>query len=498
MRTVSVYLLSSALLLAACGAPPGAPPAATLAITGVTLIDGTGAGARSGMTVLVDGERIVAVGPAAELKPPDGVQIVDGSGRFLIPGLWDMHVHLANEQEPAIPPEHQLALFLAHGVVGVRDMGSDWQQIEALRTRVAAGDIPGPEIVSPGPYVDGPQPATPAVMPVADGEEARSAVRSLVERGTDFIKLQANLSRDAYSAAVEEAGRLGAAVHGHVPDAMTALEVSSAGQRTIEHVSPALPSDGAIFFSCSTREEELRRELADIGAARVAENADRQEIGERTRALQRALVESYDQGKAAELFAALRENGTWVVPTLVWSQTYSPPAAELAPDLPTSAMPQAMRERWQGIWNGYFERAGAERLALNRQIAEGSLALVGALHSAGVGVLAGTDSTFGFVLPGFSLHQELELLVAAGLSPGEALGAATRGAAELLGRLDDRGTVEAGKRADLVLLEANPLADVGNSRKLAAVVAGGTLHSRQDLDRMLAEVIAAGQPPRSP
>ncbi len=457
----------------------------------MTVIDG--AEARPEMTVLVDGERIAAVGPASELVVAEGVPAVDGGGRFLIPGLWDIHVHLANEEAPAIPPERQLALYLAHGVVGVRDMGSDWQKIEALRERLAAGEIEGPEIVSPGPYVDGPQPAAPAVVPVADAGEARAAVRDLVERGTDFVKLQANLSRDAYLAAVDEAGQLGAAVHGHVPDAMTALEVAAAGQQTIEHVSPALPSDGAIFFSCSAREDELRRELAAIAADRAAEGADRQRLGERTRALQRALVESYDEEKAAALFAALREHGTRVVPTLVWSRTYSPPGPELPADLPAGVMPPAMRERWQGIWDGYFERAGPERLALSGQIAEGSLALVGALHEAGVGILAGTDSPFGFVLPGFSLHQELELLVAAGLTPGEALGAATRGAAELLD-LEGRGAIEAGQRADLVLLEADPLADVANSREIAAVVAGGELYSRSDLDRLLTEAAAAGGP----
>ncbi len=492
----SAVLLSCAVLTA-CDPPPEPPPA-TLAITGVTLIDPAREGAREQMTVLVDGEKISAVGPAADLEPPAGIPVVDGTGRFLIPGLWDMHVHLAHEEEPAIPPERQLPLYLAHGVVGVRDMGSEWARIEALRARLATGELRGPEIVSPGPFVDGPQPAGPVVVPVAGDQEAREAVRALVQQGVDFIKVQANLPREAYLAAVDEATTLGKEVHGHVPDAMTVPEVSAAGQRTVEHVSPALPSDGAIFFSCSAREDELRRELADIAAARAAEGADRQQLAERTRALQRALVESYDEAKAAELFAALATGGTRVVPTLIWSRTYSPPTAELPADLPSDVLPEATRERWQGIWEGYFARATPENLALNRTVADGSTAMVRALKDAGVGVLAGTDSPFGFVLPGFSLHQELELLVAAGFTPGEALAAATRDAADFLGRASEAGTVEAGKRADLVLLDADPLADVSNSRKIHAVIAGGTLYTRADLDAMIAEVVEAGRAAPAP
>ena len=486
-------LLAYVVLIAACGPatpPPEPPPPADLAITGVTLIDG--GVAREGVTVLVDGEKISAVGAAAELVPPADTRVVDGTGRFLIPGLWDVHVHLVNE--PPIPPERQLALLLAHGVVGVRDMGSDWARIEALRARLAAGEIAGPTIVSPGPFVDGPQPAGPTVMPVAGAGEARAAVRELRERGVDFIKAQANLPREAYQALVDEAGQLGAEVHGHVPDALSALEVAAAGQVTIEHVSPSLPSDGALFFSCSAREDELRLELAAIAAARAAEGAGRGQIAERDRALQRALIESYDAEKAAALFAGLRDRGTRVVPTLVWSSTYSPYQAELPPDLPVEVMPEALREQWLGIWKGYFERVGPQRLEHNRRIADAAVTLVGALHAAGVKVLAGTDSPFGFVLPGFSLHQELELLVAAGLTPGEALTAATRGAAELLGQQGERGSVEAGQRADLVLLDADPLADIRNTREIAAVVTGGALYTREDLDRLVADTSPVTSP----
>lgn len=472
-----------------CGEAPPAVPSATLAITGVTLIDGVGGAGRPDVTVLVDGDRIVAVGPAAELPPPPSAEVVDGRGRFLIPGLWDAHVHLAGEAAPAIPPEHQLALYLVHGVVAVRDMGSDWQRIAELRERLASGELVGPEIVAPGPFVDGPQDPGPAVRPVADAAEARQAVRELAELGVDFVKVQARLPREAYHAVIEEARSVGLPVHGHVPDALSAQEVSAAGQRTIEHVSPALPSDGAIFFSISSREAELRAELAALAAGAGGE--DRARRAARNAALQAALIDDSSAQRTDELAEQLRTKGTWVVPTLIWSRSYLPPSPDLAPDLPRDVLPEAVRERWSGIYARYFENATPEKLALNRRIADASIELVGALHRAGVGLLAGSDSTFGFVLPGFALHQELELLVAAGLSPAEALRAATRGPAELLGQGADRGTVETGKLADLVLLAADPLADVRNTRTIVGVIDAGVHHDRDELDRRMAEVVAA-------
>ncbi len=487
-RCCSVLLL----LLAACAAPPEPSPA-TLAIIEVTVIDGDRASGP--MTVLIDGDTITAVAPAAVLTPPPGVPVVDGSGRFLIPGLWDMHIHLANDEDPPISPEHQLLLHLAHGVVGVRDMGSDWQTIEDLRARLAAGEIRGPEVLSPGPFVVGPQQASATMVPVANADEARAAVRSLGEQGVDFIKAQASLSRDAYLALVDEATALGQEVHGHVPDAMTALEVSAAGQRTLEHVSPALPSDGALLFSCSSREDELRRELAAIATAREAEDADRHQLAERDRNLKRALIESYDPEKAAALAATLTAHGARVVPTMIWSQTYSPFDAEANRSAPLEVLPEATRVRWDEVWRGYFENTAEDQLALNRQIAEGSRTLVKTLKDAGVRVLAGTDSPFFLLLPGFGLHQELELLVAAGFTPGEALAAATRDVADFLGRLDESGTVGVGRRADLVLLDADPLADIRNTREIQAVIQGGRLYPREELDAMIAEVALAGKPP---
>ncbi len=485
-RPRCLVLLLSILVIGGCQGSTQSPvPPATLAITHVTLIDGVHDEAQTNMTVLVDGDRIVAVGPADELVAAEGTPQLNGEDRFLIPGLWDMHVHLAMG-EPEIEPSRQLELYLAHGVVGVRDMGSEWQQIQTLRQRVADGEVRGPKIVSSGPFVNGPQAEQPEVLSVTDEAEARQAVQSLVAMGVDFVKAQAALSREAYLALVDEARLNDLPVHGHIPDALTALEVSAAGQRTIEHVSPAIASDAGMFFSTSANEQELRQELMDLAAARGRDDADPQALATRYRALQQSLVATYDEAKGSELFAALRANETWVVPTLVWSRAYVPPNDQWPTDLPLDLLPVASRQRWEGIYERYFAGANPEKLTGYQRLDDGSRSLVGALHRAGVGVLAGTDSPFGYVIPGFSLHQELEMLVLAGLSPGEALATATSSPAKLLGQLATRGTIEVGKVADLVLLTANPLEDIRNSRKIDSVVIAGTSLSRAELDGVLA------------
>jgi len=463
-------------------------PANPLAITNVTVIDATGAPPRPGQTVLIRDRRIAVVGSASSVAVPRGATRVDGRGRYLIPALWDMHVHLANRPPGEPPSESLLPLLLAHGVVGVRDMGGDFDRIRSLRDAVASNSLRGPRIVAPGPFLDGPQEPSPMVVPAGNAEQARQAVRDLKARGVDFIKLQAALSAEAWRAGVQESVALGIPVAGHVPEAVSAWDVVGSGQRSIEHVSPALPGDASILLACSSREAELRAELHALGEAARVETAKPEDLRARQRALQEALLSSYDATRAAGLFARMAAAGVTSVPTLIWSQTVLPRSKDdLAAEVPLRYVPKAMAARWRARRAEYLERAIPETLALHRRLAERSLALVGELHRAGVAILAGTDSFDGFVLPGFALHQELELLVAAGLTPLEALQAATREPARFLGE-KDRGTIEAGKLADLVLLEADPLADIRHTRKIAAVVQGGDLLDRAALDRLLADL----------
>jgi imidazolonepropionase-like amidohydrolase len=342
--------------------------------------------------------------------------------------------------------------------------------------------------------VDGPQPADAAVLPVANAAEARAAVRALKARGVDFIKVQAKLSRESYLAVADEAKHQGISFAGHVPESMNAGEVSDAGQRSLEHLSPALPGDAGILLACSGQEAELRQALAALSAAEQKPDANQEELRARTRELQAKLLDSYSPTKADALLARLARNRTWVVPTLIFSQSYRPLSPQdLGQDVPLQYVPAATRQRWEERRKRYVESAPPETFTLTRRVAEKSLALAAALHRAGVPLLAGTDSFDGFDISGFSLHQELALLVQAGLRPTEALQTATTNPAKFLGREHDAGTVEVGKMADLVLLDANPLEDIRNTRKIRGVVLHGRFFDRVALDKMLAGVEAAAK-----
>ncbi|MCI0353961.1 MAG: amidohydrolase family protein, partial [Acidobacteria bacterium] len=374
-------------------------------------------------------------------------------------------------------------------------MGGDGTRLATLRKDLAAGTLPGATLLAAGPFVDGPQQATPAVIPVANADQGRAAVSKLKSLGADFVKVQAGLSREAFFAVADEARKAGMVFAGHVPEAVNAVEVSDAGQKSIEHVSPTLPGDAGILLGCSSREEELRRDLKALRELEADPNVSADEYRARTRKLQADLLDSYDAAKAAVVMKRLARNQTWVVPTLIWSQAIHPLSKEdTGASLPMNRLPAKLRQRWLTGRQRYLDAVAPETLAFNQHVARRSMELVGALHRAGVPLLAGTDSTDAFVLAGFSLHQELELLVAAGLTPLQALQTATLYPARFLGQGTDRGLVDKGRVADLVLLEANPLEDIRNSRRINSVVIGGKYLSRNDLDRILIDLENAAEP----
>ncbi len=470
------------------------PPPRILVFTNVTVIDVQSGAALRNLNVIIHDDRIHAISKRALIHLGRNVQVVNAAGKFLSPGLWDMHVHTAIRPEGDLSSRTVLSLFLAHGVVGVRDMGGDWTRLAAVRQELAEGKLAGPSLVAAGPFVDGPQEASPMVVGVATAEEARAALRKLKSEGVDFVKAQAGLSREAFLALADEARKAGIVLAGHVPEAVNAAEASDAGLKSIEHVSAALPGDAGILLACSSREEELRRELKELRELEASPNPSPDETRARARQLQASLLDSYDPAKAASVIGRLVRNRTWVVPTLIWSQALRPSSKEdTGAGLPMRQLPVALRERWLAGRKRYLEAAAPETLALNQRLARKSLELVAALHRAGVPLLAGTDSADAFVLPGFSLHQELELLVAAGLTPLQALQTATVNPARFLARERARGQVNRGQAADLVLLEANPLEDIRNTHRIAGVVLGGKYFSRKDLDKILWDLEQASE-----
>ncbi|HEV3445251.1 MAG TPA: amidohydrolase family protein [Gemmataceae bacterium] len=448
------------------------PPKA-LVLTGVTVIDATGTPAQADMTLVIEGGRIRAVGRTAGITVPDGARVVNAAGKFLIPGLWDMHVHWYDE--PSLP------LFTANGVTGIRLMCGFPRHL-SWRKRFAGGELLGPRLVLAGPIVDGPDPVWPDSLRAADANEGREAVRAIKTQGYDCVKVYNLLPRSAYFGIADKTKKLRFPLVGHVPFAVTAAEASDAGQKTIEHLS-------AVSLACSSREEELRR-----GLNRLA-----QEHGEPggTGALLRLEVQaadSYDAAKAEALFARLIRNGTWDVPTLAVRQAHARLAnRSMVADAWSRYVPSSLKNRWDNRRAATYKNLGAQDLANFKRSFPQQLELVREMHRAGVRLLAGTDTGALDCLAGFALHDELQLLVRAGLTPMEALQSATSNPARCLNRLDELGTVERGKLADLVLLDANPLDDIRNTTKIHAVIANGRLLTQADLRHLLTEVEAAAR-----
>jgi hypothetical protein len=469
-----------AALLVVCACGGSAPVPAELAITHVSVLDLQNARVLADQTVLIDGNRIVAMGPSARTPATAGARIVDGSEKYLIPGLWDMHVHSSTDR---ITRETLLPLYIANGITGVRDMrgdcfdpcgelGSSIEHVQQWRRDIAAGSLVGPRIIASSPMIEGPPPGqASSVEAPATEAEARETVRLLKARGVDFVKVYSWISREAYFALADEAAKQGIPFAGHVPVAVRASEVSDAGQLSIEHFP-------GIIHECSTREDELRELLlsAEVGDSMPSQGT-----------LMVWMSESFSGSKCAALYDRFVRNGTWQVPTLIAQRG----VAEWYDDPRLKYVSQEEKEYWE-------ERivADAERWPIETRSVEfeRDLAITGEMQRAGVGILAGTDTGDPFVFAGFAIHEELALLVMAGLTEAEALMAATLNPARLLEATDSLGAVAVGNLADLVLLDANPLEDIRNTQRICAVIYNGRYFDRQGLDELLADVeVAVGR-----
>lgn len=424
-----------------------------LAVTHVAVVDGSADTARTDQTVVVVGARIVAVGPATLVKPPTGARVIDARGKFLIPGLWDMHVHTDFPDGRRV-----LALYVANGVTGVRDMGSKWDSIQAWRRDIAAGGLVGPRIVAAGPYLEG------GDVPIAHiltrtPDEGRAGVDSLVRLGVDFVKVHSQLTRDTYFAIARRARERGIVFAGHVPQAVGAVDASDSGQHSIEHLL-------TIPLPCTPAESlALRPRFAVQSALGRCSSRD-----------------------LAPLYARFVRNDTWVTPTFTGAfEIASWPVREIPGDSLAHYLPDALRKFVAGIFP-FPDSIPTGADSVGRAVFDKRLAQVATMRSAGVHILAGTDAPLRNSPPGFGLHEELTLLVRGGLRPIDALRAATSEPARYLRMLDTAGTIAAGKVADLVLLSANPLADIRNTRRIAAVVIRGRLIDDAERRSMLSAV----------
>jgi imidazolonepropionase-like amidohydrolase len=401
--------------------------AQTVTIDNVTIVDVTSGRLQARKTIVIEGNRITRIDNANDATR--AAATLDGTGMFVIPGLWDMHIHSYFTNDTArfhSTSEVMFPLFIVNGVTGVRDLGSNLDAILAARDSVAAHQLIGPRMLVSGPMLDGPTTRYVAAIKVATPDEARAAVRMLKQRGADMIKTQSLIPKDAYFAIADEATRLGIPFEGHVPNAITGMEALNAHQRSFEHL-------------ISVRDT------------------------------------------AISLIAELARNHVWQCPTVINSVGT---AADLTSD---PGVPFWLRQPVEG-WRRTAVNQAAATDSAARAAAERAtrrLGLIKKMYDLKIPFLAGTDAPQGYdLVPGASLHRELQLFVRAGLTPLQALQTATLNPAMFFGKTAEWGTVAPGKTADLVVLARNPLLDIANTRSVVAVVADGRYYSPRELDRM--------------
>lgn len=356
----------------------------------VTVIDVTGAPSKSGMTVIIAAERIVKIGKTGKVKIPKNAQIIDGAGKFLIPAFWDMHVHVLNS-------DRMLPLFVANGVLGVRDLGvHNIEEILRFREESATGKIISPRIITAGKVLDGePQADRTFSIPIKTPAEGRNAVRDLQAKGVDCIKVYDILPREAYFAIADEAKKLRLPFVGHVPTAVTTIEASDAGQKSIEHL-------GKIIEDSSDSPEKVREtQKAPI------KQGDYFAFTTRIGRVYEALIATYDDKKAKGIFAHFRKNRTWQVPTLSVKHGRTFIDELDAKGDPNSKYVEASQVNYWKPTVGFFSRYRTPSyIAAQKKYFQKELDLVREMYRAGVPIMAGTDAPNAYVIAGFSLHEE--------------------------------------------------------------------------------------------
>lgn len=445
-------------------------PRPDLLIADVRLLDVAAGRIRGPHDVWIVGGRIAAIGAPGKLAVPTDVRRLAGRGLFLLPGLVDLHVHLFNNASGRAPNTWTFPLFLAHGVTGVREMAArpaDLAMVRAWRTAVAHRELLAPRVLSAGVPVPG-----RGTGDIAQQVDAAAAA------GADFIKVFSEISASDWRTVLAAAQSRRLPVAGHVPAALSLASTAVAGLSSSEHLMQA-------FEACTRQEAQWLAPRAGLGGAALLAVRDRQEP---------AILAAFDARVCRHRLRALQPAGQAQIPTLVLYRAESQ-ASSAAPEAdPRWPWLRADEQaRWLRIHAAMAQTApglAAQRWRVARR-------LVGQMQRVQLPVLAGTDTPMPGVYPGWSLHEELASLVDAGLTPAQALYAATLGPARWLGLADRRGRVAPGQDADLVLLDANPLRDIRHSRRIRAVILAGRLLDRAQLDRLLEDArlaVPGGRP----
>lgn len=465
-------LLVASTMLAFQAAPlAAAPKQADLIIRNVTIIDVENAQPISGQSVIVTGDDIAAVGPDKIIaRDWKASKTLDGKGRYLIPGLWDMHVHFGGGPDLIEENKALLPLYIANGITSIRDCSGDLPYDVLLwRGDIASGALLGPTLYSSGPKIEGIKPVWKGTLEAGSKADVDTAIAKLKKLNVDFVKItDSTLEPKLYLYAIGKARAVGLRISGHIPYAETITSAVNAGMSSIEHLDYA--------YKAGVKDEPW---LASEFAA-----------GRMTRGQVQAKIDTgFDKATAEQAYANLARHNVAVSPTLSISRTIAyldkddhskdPELAYIGPKL---------RATYQ--WR--IDRAAKltqEKRESGHQHFEQMAAILPMLTKAGVSIMVGTDAGFlnSYDYPGFALHDEMALYVRYGLTPAQALQSATRTGPEWIGKADHYGGIENGKAADLVLLNRNPLTDISATRDINAVVMRGNLYRRTDLDAMLSK-----------
>ena len=438
-------------------------------------------GLQKGMTVLVKDNRIIKVAKASDMAPTGAKQTVVGTGKYLIPGLWDAHVHLSFEEDltPAM-----FRLFLAHGITSIRDTGGQLHLVLPEREKARKDPQNTPRVMLAGPLLDG-------VPTVYDGStptnphlgigagtiaEAEKNADEMIAAKVDLLKAYEMLTPEAFKAIIAKGKAAGLPITGHVPLSMDVIEASNAGMSSMEHMRN-------LEFACSSDWEDLlknRQKMLFDGKNEVGATLRRNiHKAQRSHA-----VANQDAARRTEVLKHLADNGTWQIPTFSIMTAFSERFVTRSDWLQSfTFLPNTVRNRWTKGAVAFDKEVPKD--PASTAYAKWMFEMIGHMQTAGVEIMAGTDCPIFYLTPGYSLHEELALLVKAGMTPLEAIKAATTKPAEYFNMDKELGLVQAGMLADLVLLDANPLEDIRNTLKIDAVVRDGKFHNRGDLDALL-------------
>lgn len=468
------------LLLCVCALAADPSREHALAITNVNVIDVTDGHVDRNVTVYIRGNRIQWVAKHAMLEHGEHLQVVNGVERYVIPGLWNMHVHLVQDLPADYTERVLMPLMIANGVSGARDMGGNLETLKSLRARITAGKLLGPRIMLSGPMLDGPQPAYSDSLAILTPEDGRAAVRLLKQQSVDFIKVQSLLSREAYLAIADEAKAQGLNFAGHVPDAVTVAEASQTGQRTMDMVN--------LLRSCSAEERQIMTAADEFAARKGITPAQANAFGQAQR---ERIVRTYSPARADDLFQRLLSNRNWQTPTLVQLRFFEfADVGEWERDPRMRYVPPFLQAKWKQQREAFLKGRSTANLASWKTFLRKTREQLPLMRRDYVHFLAGTDSG-PYAFPGSALQDELELLVENGISPLSALRGATIEAAIVMNRQRDSGAVAQGRVADLVLLDGDPLEDIRNVRKVSGVVYDGHYYDQRDLARITAAAAEA-------